>query len=635
VKLIPSISRSPILALSPDVAERIAAGEVIERPVSVVKELVENALDAGAHEIRVEVRGGGLRLIRVTDDGYGIPEDELERACARHTTSKISTVEDLSRLYTLGFRGEALASIAAVSELTLLSRAIETEALVDDPGLLRTQANQGEEHPAVWLTLRGGELTQRGRRARLHGTTVTVRDLFYNVPARLKFMRGARTEAGHILQLLQRYAAGYPAVRFNLVIEEHIALQTAGSGDLATTLAELYHLPLAELLNPISVSFDPQTPQDAVGASAKLAEHVSILRPLGWGEAQLYTLHGYVGNRALAQPNRQHITLFINGRWVQSRPLQDALEAGYRGLLPKGKHPLLVFHIDLPAEELDVNVHPAKTEVRLVREAEVAASLTQAVRSVLERSPVLPEAVQFPGPTLIYQRRLPGSRRRGLHLAESASEYSAESAPPGAAEVLLSLRPLAQLQQAVILAEAPDGSLCLIDQHRAHERMIYEHLRRIYTRGQTDKKEFPAINRGSTDAHLLLEPMIIELRHREAELFEQRLPMLRGLGLECERFGGRSFLVRSVPSITGQEQLVGHLHELAEIASEDSADWEDHLLIGLACRSALRRGRHLGPDEQRSLLTALAETTAPAVCPHGSPILLHYSRAFLVDKFDW
>ncbi len=630
MKLIPSISRSPILALSPDVAERIAAGEVIERPVSVVKELVENALDAGAHEIRVEIRGGGLRLIRITDDGYGIPEDELERACARHTTSKISTVEDLSRLYTLGFRGEALASIAAVSELTLLSRAIETEAL-------------GEEHPAVWLTLRGGEVTQRGRRARLHGTTVTVRDLFYNVPARLKFMRGARTEAGHILQLMQRYAAGNPAVRFNLVIEEHIALQTAGNSDLAATLAELYHLPLAELLTPVSVSLDPHPSQDAVGsrfiADPDLSRPAPIHRPPGWGDAQPYTLHGYVGNRALAQPNRQHITLFINGRWVQSRPLQEALEAGYRGLLPKGKHPLLVFHIDLPAEELDVNVHPAKTEVRLVREAEVAASLTQAVRSVLERSPALPEAVQFPGPTLIYQRRLPGSRRRGLHLAESASEYSAESTPPGAAEVLLTLRPLAQLQQTVILAEAPDGSLYLIDQHRAHERMIYEHLRRIHARGQADEKEFPhpadAINRVPTDAHLLLEPVIIELKHREAELFEQRLPMLSGLGLECERFGGRSFLVRSVPGITGQEQLVGHLHELAEIASEDSADWEDHLLIGLACRSALRRGRHLGSDEQRSLLTALAETTAPAVCPHGSPILLHYSRAFLVDKFDW
>ncbi len=231
--------RIPILTLSPDVAERIAAGEVIERPVSAVKELVENAIDADAHEIRVEIRGGGLRLIRVTDDGYGIPEDQLERACARHSTSKISSVEDLNHLQTLGFRGEALASIAAVSELTLLSRAIESEEL-------------GEEHAATFITMRGDEITQRGHRARLHGTTVTMRELFYNVPARLKFMRDPRTEAGHITQLLRRFAVGYPGVRFYLAIEERPLLQTSGSGDLATTLAELYHLPLAEMLNPIS-----------------------------------------------------------------------------------------------------------------------------------------------------------------------------------------------------------------------------------------------------------------------------------------------------------------------------------------------------------------------------------------------
>lgn len=600
----PSPHRTPILPLPPDVAERIAAGEVIERPVSVVKELLENALDAGAHEVRVEIRGGGLRLVRVSDDGYGIPEEQLESACMRHSTSKISSVDDLDRLYTLGFRGEALASIAAVSELTLLSRAIETEAL-------------GEEHAAVWVTLRGGEVTQRGRRARLHGTTVTVRDLFYNVPARLKFMRGARTEAGHILQLLRRYAVGYPAVRFTLAIEEHVALQTGGASDVATALAELYHLPLAELLTPVSMNVE--APLRA--ATRAPAPPNATPAPTGSG-----ALHGYVGNRALAQNSRQHITLFINGRWVQSRPLQDALEAGYRGLLPKGKHPLLVFHLDLPAEELDVNVHPAKTEVRLVREAEVTAALTQAVRSVLERSPALPEAVQFPGPTLVYQRRLPGSRRRGLHVAESAEEYRAEAATPGTAEILTVLRPLAQLQQTLILAEAPDGSLYLVDQHRAHERVIYEHLRHVHTGGQVDE---------GTDAHLLLEPVIIELKRHEAELFEQRLPMLRGLGLECERFGGRSFLIRSVPAGVGQEQLLGHLHELAEMASEDSNDWQDHLLTGLACRSALRRGRDLGLEEQQSLLTALAGTTAPAVCPHGSPILLHYSRAFLVDTFDW
>jgi DNA mismatch repair protein MutL len=587
--------RTPILTLPQDVAERIAAGEVIERPVSVVKELIENAIDADAHEIRVEVRTGGLRLIRVTDDGYGIPEDQLERACARHSTSKINSVEDLSHLLTLGFRGEALASVAAVSELTLLSQTIETEEL-------------GEEHAATFITLRGGGITQRGRRARLHGTTVTVRDLFYNVPARLKFMRDPRTEAAHITQLLRRFAVGYPGVRFHLAIEDRSLLQTSGSGNLAMTLAELYHLPLAEMLNP--VSFD--SPEE------------SGTHP--------FKLHGCIGNRALAQGSRQHITLFVNGRWVQSRPLQEALEVGYRGLLPKGKHPLLVLHIDLPAGELDANVHPAKTEVKLVREVEVAAAVTKTIRTVLERSPALPEDLQLPGPGLVYQRRFPAPYRRGLRLAESAHEYQAGKASPGAAEVLATLRPLAQLQQAVILAEAPDGSLYLIDQHRAHERVIYEHLRRVYTGSDA---QLTGDDEQWTDSHLLLEPVIVELKRHEADLFEQRLPILHGLGLECERFGGRSFLIRSVPNTVGQEQLVGHLPELAHIAAEDSSDWQDRLLIGLACRSALRRGRELGIDEQRSLITTLAGASAPAVCPHGSPILLHYSRTFLIDKFDW
>lgn len=582
------IPRSPLLMLSPDVAERIAAGEVIERPVSVIKELLENAFDAGAKDIRVEVRGGGLRLMRVTDDGYGIPEDELERVSLRHTTSKIQSVEDLSHLYTLGFRGEALASIAAVSEATLLSRAIETDGL-------------GENHAALSVTIRGGEITQHGRRARLHGTTITVRDLFYNVPARLKFMRGARTENAHILQLLQRYAVGNPAVRFNLIVDEHIALQTSGSGDLVVALAELYHLPLSEMLYPVHMS-----------------------------DGAHYTIHGYIGNRVLAQSNRQYVMLFVNGRWVQSRPLQDALEEGYRSLLPKGKHPLLVLFLEVPADELDANVHPAKIEVRLEYEGEIADALTRAVRSVLEQSPALPESIQFPGPVLANQRRLPGPRRRGLRVSESAEGYKAENAPPGTTEIIGSLRPLAQLQQAVILAEAPDGSLYLVDQHRAHERVIYEHLRRMYASGRQQDE--------IVEGHLLLEPVIVEMKRYQADLLEQRLPMLRGLGIECERFGGRSFLIRSVPGNedgAGQEQLVAYMQELAETAAEDSSDWEDHLLIGLSCRSSMRRGRELGSGEQQALLKALASVSAPAVCPHGSPILLHYSRTFLIDKFDW
>lgn len=610
-------TRIPIRPLPRDVAERIAAGEVIERPVSVVKELIENALDAGARDIRVEIRGGGLRLIRVIDDGFGIPEDELEQALARFSTNKIQSVEDLHVLHTLGFRGEALASIAAVSEITLVSRAVESESM-------------SEEAPAFSLTMRGGEVTQRGRRARLHGTTVTVRDLFYNVPARLKFIRSERTEAGHIGLLVRRYAVGYPGVRFTLTQDDHVLVQTGGSSDLATALAELYHLPLAEMLHPLSQE-----------------------------SGQGFRLHGYVGNRVLAQSSRQHVTVFVNGRLVQSRALYEALEAGYRGLLPKGKHPLVVLHIVLSPEELDANVHPAKTEIKLLREAEVKKVVTDAVRSALGRSPALPEHIDFPGPELVYQRHLPGPRRRGLHVAESTEGYRATEAAranPVSSEILAQLQPLAQLQQAVILAEAPDGSLYLIDQHRAHERVIYEHLRQTYTgrpaqreeqgdhvghaeqreQGEQDEEEW-------TEAHLLLEPVVVELKPHEADLLELRLPMLRGMGLECERFGGRSFLIRSVPGSVGlgQEQgeqllqLAAHLPELARLAAEDSNEWQDRLLVGLSCRSAMRRGRTLGSDEQRSLIHALASSSAPAVCPHGSPIVLHYSRKFLIDKFDW
>jgi DNA mismatch repair protein MutL len=584
IQRVSTIERTALHELSPEVAERIAAGEVIDRPASVVKELIENALDAGAGEIHVEIRGGGLRLIRVTDDGYGIAEGDLERVCLRHTTSKLHAFEDLSRLHTLGFRGEGLASIAAVSEVTILSRAIETEEL-------------DKEHAGVSVTLRGGEIVERGRRARVHGTTVTVRDLFYNVPARLQYTRAMRTENGHMVQLLQRYAVGYPGVRFNLVVDERELLQTSGSGELPTVLTELYHLSLSELLQEIKAC-----------------------------DGEHYRIHGLIGNRVLAQSSRQYVALFVNGRWVPSRPLQEALEQGYRGLLSKGKHPLLVLFLEVPPHEVDVNVHPGKLEVHLLQERAIVAALTQAVKTVMERSPALPEAVSFPGPVLASQRRLPGPRRRGLHVSESAEGYRAEASEPGTAEVIACLRPLAQLQQAVILAEAPDGSLYLVDQHRAHERVIYEHLRRTYT----GVKESEV-----ADAHLLLEPVIIEMKRYQAELLEQRLPMLRGLGIECERFGGRCFLVRSVPVGEGSEQLAAHLQELAEIAAEDSPGWEDKVLIGLACRSALRRGRVLDEGEQKILLKALANVTAPAVCPHGSPILLHYSRTFLIDKFDW
>jgi DNA mismatch repair protein MutL len=287
-------------------------------------------------------------------------------------------------------------------------------------------------------------------------------------------------------------------------------------------------------------------------------------------------------------------------------------------------------------------VHPSKTEVHLLQEELILPVITRAVRTQLERNPATPGErydTYLPGPLLMTQRRLPAPRRHGLHAALLNEEHTLQGSElePATPRAIAQLRPLAQLQQAAILAEAPDGALYIIDQHRAHERVIYEHLRDIHpwTRVQTGAEPSEQTEAAEVPVHLLLEPVLVELKRYEAELLEQRLPLLRGLGIECERFGGRSFLVRSVPASEGAEQLSAHLKDLVSIAAEDTSDWVDQLITGLACHSALKRGLVLSLGEQQTLVQALARVAAPAVCPHGSPILLHYSRSFLTERFDW
>jgi DNA mismatch repair protein MutL len=308
-------SPSPILRLPRDVAERIAAGEVVERPVSVVRELLDNAIDAQAAEITIEVRGGGLELIRVSDDGVGIPAAEVEVAFERHATSKLRSVDDLWDLRTLGFRGEALASIGAVAEVTLLTRA--------GPDVVGTQ-----------VVFRGGEVIRTSAAARQRGTTVAVRHLFHNVPARLKFLAGGRGESLLIGQIVRRYALAYPSLRLTLLLDGHPSFRASGSGDLGTALAEVYGPSVAQAMRA-------RPPAEVEGA------HVS----------------GYVSGQTATRPGRQHLTFIVNGRWAASRGLLVALEAAYRPLLPRGRHPVAALFLDVPPAELDANVHPAKTEV--------------------------------------------------------------------------------------------------------------------------------------------------------------------------------------------------------------------------------------------------------------------------------
>ncbi|HZS02260.1 MAG TPA: DNA mismatch repair endonuclease MutL [Chloroflexota bacterium] len=661
----PPLARAPIRVLPPRDAERIAAGEVVERPSSVVKELVENALDAGARAIRVEVRGGGLRLVRVVDDGCGIPADEIALAFQRHATSKIRGVDDLDRLATLGFRGEALPSIAAVAELVVLTAA-------DGEGL-------GYE-----ALVRGGAIAALTPRPRARGTTISVRYLFQTVPARLKFVASARHEVAAIGALVRRYALAYPEVRFSLLLEGRLAWHSSGDG-LAATLAEVYGAAVAEALRP--------------------------LPPLAVGDSRW---HGYLGERHVTRPNRGAVTLIVNGRWVEVRELLAAVEAAYRPLLPRGRHPIAVLYGELPATAVDVNVHPAKTEIKFLHGAALAQALAGWVREALGRGPahlpadvdlglVLPSAAYlvpveeqddepeapplaaperptvpigfstyaYPAPGLRWYRiaegwgddapsppaPLPGGEGSTPPVPSSSVERSpvppplplgesrpvppplplgegrGEGRPAGTVAGerrpegrLPPLQLLGQVQDALLLCEGPAG-LYLVDQHRAHERVLYERLH---------ARHAPAVPAA-------VEPLVLELRPAQAARLAARLPALAALGFVCEWFGGRSFLVRATPALGGADAglpdaaaaLAGALGELLDEATAEADDWQDRLLISVACHSALRRGQVLGPPTMVALLAALDQTAAPAVCPHGSPLILHLSESFLARQFRW
>jgi DNA mismatch repair protein MutL len=551
--------RSPIQVLAPEVVERIAAGEVVERPVSVVRELLDNALDAGAADIRIDVRGGGLRSIRVTDDGAGIPADQVDLAFRHHATSKIRDATDLVDVPSLGFRGEALPSIGAVSELSLVT-ATEGASL------------------GVRLDLRHGELTSRGYVSRTRGTTVTVRNLFANLPVRLKFIGDARTESRLISQLVRRYALAHPEARFYLTLDGHPSLRTSGRG-LDQALGEVFGAAVSQAMVPLG--------------------------PLRVGSAELT---GFVSGRHITRGSRHHTTLLVNSRCVQSRTLLAAFEEGYRLLLPRGRHPIALLSLSLPRSDVDVNVHPSKAAVKIRDEAELAARLKTAAREMLGRNLSTPAAdlsfalgaTQFELPSMV---------------AERGPEWDVTSG-----RRLRDMRVAGQVYGSLILVEDERG-LYLIDQHRAHERAIYELLCRQHVEGRAGQ--------------LLLEPLHIELSSYQVARLEPRLPELAALGFSCEWFGGRSFLVRSIPVIPETADLPAVIEDLLDLAADDESDWQHRLLTSIACRAATKRGRSLAIEQSRELIDLLAETESPAVCPHGSAIILHFSDRFLERQFDW
>ncbi|MEW6093756.1 MAG: DNA mismatch repair endonuclease MutL [Chloroflexota bacterium] len=582
-----------IRILPPEVASQIAAGEVVERPASVVKELVENALDAGAKSVTVEIAGAGRTLVRVADDGAGIPADELALAVERHATSKLASAADLFRIATLGFRGEALASIGSVARLTISSRKADSSS-------------------GARLKVEGGKIGKVEKTGAPVGTVVSVEDLFYNVPARLKFLKQDVTERRAIDALLTRYALAYPHVRFKLSEGNTASLQTSGDGDRRAILAALYGVDVArQMLDVIS-------------------------------EEEGLKLSGFISPVALTRSNRKEITFFINGRWVQDTPLTTALLQAYHTLLMVGRYPLAALFLEVPPEEVDVNVHPAKAEVRF-RNPDKVFSFVQrsARRAILAFTPIPQVASQNlwgaqarnvdPSWGLAHdgESRVE-SRESGVTLSidQSLTTDNYQLTTPnsqltaGSLAVPL-LRLIGQIGATYLVAEGPDG-LYLIDQHAAHERVLFEKLM-----AQHEQKNIPS--------QALLTPAVVEFPPASAKLLEDQLAILHHFGFDVESFGQNAFQVRAMPILFANSEPAAALRALVEDFEEDEAPLQNEIeakIAGRVCkRLAVKAGQVLSSDEQRALLADLEACASPRTCPHGRPTMIHLSVELLERQF--
>jgi len=570
----------PIHVLPPEVASQIAAGEVIERPASVVKELLENALDAHATELTIHVEGAGKRLVEVADNGKGIPANEMPLAVERHATSKLTSAADLSHIGTLGFRGEALASIGSVARLTITSR--PTDSLT-----------------GARLVVEGGKYIGLDTCGAPVGTSVRVEDLFFNVPARLKFLKQDMTERQAIDGLVTRYAIAYPAVRFLLTHDGKPVVQTSGSGAAREVLAALYGVETARQM--ISVLMDD--------------ESISI--------------SGFTSATSLTRSNRREMTFFINGRWVQDSSLSAALLQAYHTLLMVGRYPQAILSITMNPEDVDVNVHPAKAEVRFRNTDRVFSAIQRAVRrALLAFSPVpevsapswqspLPARVIDPGWEMSAQAdRAPGE---GLSVQTDQPQPQSQLLP-GALPLL---RLIGQVGAAYLVAEGPDG-LYLIDQHAAHERVLFEKL--------TQQHDSQALA-----SQALLEPLMVTMTAQAAAQLEPQLDALRHYGFDVEPFGSGAFRIRAIPMLLTGADPEQALRVVVENFEEDETPLQGQIeakIIARVCkRVAVKAGQVLSPVEQQTLLRDLEACRSPRTCPHGRPTMIHLSVDLLERQF--
>jgi DNA mismatch repair protein MutL len=585
VNVYPPGKADMIKVLDKDTVARIAAGEVVERPAAVVKELVENAIDSGATEIAVEARGGGVGVIQVSDNGSGIAPEELEIAFQRHATSKLSGTADLDSISTLGFRGEALPSIAAVAEVEMIS------------------CPAGKS--GAFISFVDGKVVGKGSRARSTGTTVTVRNLFRSVPARLKFLRSTATENGHIANIVSQYALAYPEIKFTLAMDGRPTVSTTGSGRLLDGVLSIYGLDIARSM----IEIKPDVTR--------------------MGDARRIAVGGMIGAPHVARANRDYLSFFVNRRWISGRLLAKAVEDAYHGLLTVGRHPVAVINIELPGGEVDVNIHPAKTEVRFQNDSQVFGAVQKTVRSTLVEMVPVP-VIQQPMATYStppaaappprysvpgWQASPPGAPQ--VPLAEPA-DFDGRSNTPLPWDSLPALRLLGQVAASYIVAEGPDG-IYLIDQHAAHERIMFE------------KVEKQRAAKG-VEVQGLLEPVTFEATPRQDALMKSHREELADFGFSVEPFGGTTYLVRAAPAGLDGKECLAALREMFDSPGE-VAGWRERTAQTVACHSAVRAGKVLSHEEMRQLLRALEQTSIPHTCPHGRPTMTRISLAQLEKEF--
>ncbi len=650
-----------IRILPDQVANKIAAGEVVERPASVVKELLENSLDAGATDLRVEVESGGRRLIRIVDDGCGMLRDDALLAFERHATSKLRDVKDLLSIATLGFRGEALPSIASVSRLLLETRS-------------------AEETTGTRIEIAGGKMLRCEEAALGGGTVITVRDLFYNVPARRKFLRTEPTELAHIASLVTHYSLAHPGKTFQL---------TAGPNEL------LHVTPVGTMKERVYQVFGGRVLDELVEIGTR-EKKLFLPEPGENGEepTRTFRLTGFFSRPQIQKANRNSIYIFVNGRLIRDRLLLHALSSAYHNLMPASSYPFALLFLECEPDEVDVNVHPSKTEVRfrhgsflhdftrdtirdrlmesrpapsfspaprapsaaqpaarlpysefsqmIENEAPAAPSLVEAVAAAPPLAePALPEfalpafalrpaagpapRLDFSAPPLeVTPGPAPsGKLRRNL---DAHGEFPPEAIPTldMSLSALSDLRPLGQIHESFIIAAGRDG-LWIIDQHVAHERILFEQVMKQRAAGRVEMQR-------------LLMPLILQLTPEQQIDYARIADELHASGFETEPFGNRTIAVKAAPAAVGAADLERILFEILEIAEEEfrGASLDDlrrSICASIACRAAIKINMRLDASKMEWLLRALAATDCPMSCPHGRPIALHYSTREILKAF--